>query len=100
MKRKKLVWLMFHPIDKWNVRLGNSLDVDLKIKRSQNVQSKYVLMKKVILHVTTAKIIVTARYMHIWHECLTTTNGKIIVIMKTKTEHLCKRVDIVMDVTT
>ena len=22
---------MFHPIDKWNVRLGNALDVDLKI---------------------------------------------------------------------
>ena len=36
---------MFHPIDKWNVRLGNALDVDLKITWSQNVQSKYVLMK-------------------------------------------------------
>ena len=30
-RRKKLARLMFHPIDKWNVRLGNSLDVDLKI---------------------------------------------------------------------
>ena len=30
-EKKKLVRLMFHPIDKWNVRLGNALDVDLKI---------------------------------------------------------------------
>ena len=30
-KRKKLARLMFDTIDKWNVRLGNSLDVDLKI---------------------------------------------------------------------
>ena len=41
---------MFHPIEKWNVRLRNDLDVDLKITRSQNFQSKYVLMKKVIMH--------------------------------------------------
>ena len=46
---------MFHPIDKWNVRLGNALDVDLKITRSKNVQSKYVLMKNVIMHVTTTE---------------------------------------------
>ena len=37
---------MFHPIDKWNVRLRNALDVDLKIILSQNFQSKYVLVKK------------------------------------------------------
>ena len=30
-EKKKLVWLMFHPIDKWNVHLENDLDVDLKI---------------------------------------------------------------------
>ena len=30
-KIKKLAQLMFHPIDKWNVRLRNGLDVDLKI---------------------------------------------------------------------
>ena len=30
-EKKKIAPLMFHPIDKWNVRLGNALDVDLKI---------------------------------------------------------------------
>ena len=82
---------MFHPIEKWNVRIINALDVDLKITRSQNVQSKYVIMKKVIVHATTAKIIVTARYTHLWHECLAILNGKITVRLKTETEHLCKR---------
>ena len=82
---------MFHTIDKWNVRLGNSLDVDLKIMWSPNVQSKYVLLKKVIMHATMAKRIVTARYMHLWHECLATTNGKIMVRLKTETELLLHR---------
>ena len=88
---------MFHPIDKWNVRLGNALDVDLKIMWSQNVQSKYVLLEKVIMHATKAKIIVTARYMHISHECIAMMNGKIMVRLKTETEHLCKRGDRVRD---
>ena len=35
--------------------------------------------------------------MHLWHECLATTNGKFIVRLKTETEHLCKRGDIVQD---
>ena len=30
-KERKLAQLMFHPIDIWNARLGNALDVDLKI---------------------------------------------------------------------
>ena len=30
-KGKKLTRLMLHPIDKWNVRLGNALDMDLNI---------------------------------------------------------------------
>ena len=55
-------------------------------------------MKKVILHATTAKIIVIARYMHLWHECLAITNGKIVVRLKTETEHLCKRGDKVQDI--
>ena len=59
----------------------------------KNVQSKYVLIKKVILHATTAKIIVTERYMHLRHECLAMTNGKVMVRLKTKTEQLCKRGD-------
>ena len=45
----------------------------------------------------SAKMIVTARYMHIWHECIAMTNGKFMVRLKTETEHLCKRGDIEMD---
>ena len=37
---------MFHPIEKWNVRLGNALYVDLKITWPQNVQSKYFFNEK------------------------------------------------------
>ena len=84
---------MFHPIDKWNVRFVNALYVDLKITLSQNNERKYVLLKKVIMYATTAKMIVTARYMHIWHKCLAMTNGKFMVILNTGTEHLCKRGD-------
>ena len=68
---------MFHLTEIRTVRLGNALDVDLKITLSQNVQSKYILMKKVILHATWAKIIVTARYMHLCHECLAMTITKV-----------------------
>ena len=50
-------------------------------------------MKRLILHATTAKIIVTTRYMHLWNECLAMKNGKIMVRLKTETEHLCKRGD-------
>ena len=52
--------------DSDNRRPERALDVDLKITLSQNFLSKYVLLKKVIMHATTAKMIVTARYMHIW----------------------------------
>ena len=86
-KRRKLARLMFHPIDICNVRLGNALDVDLKITLSKNVLShqnimrdgeiKYVLMKKVIVHATTAKITMTIRYTHLWHECLVMTKAKL-----------------------
>ena len=61
-KSKKLARLMLHSIDKWNVRLGNALDVDLNITWSQNVQSKYILMKKVIVHATTSKRTMIKRY--------------------------------------
>ena len=54
-------------------------------------------MKGAIMHAKTAKMIVTARYMHIWHECLATKNGKIMVRLKTETEHSCKRGDRVQD---
>ena len=88
---------MFHPIEKWNVCLGNALDVDLKITWSNNVQRFFFVMKKVIMHATTAKIIATARYMHPWHKCLAMTNGKIMVRLNNEIEHLCKRGDRVQD---
>ena len=57
---------MFHPIDKYNVRLRNDVYVYLNIKSLQNVpshqmiikngESKYISMKKVIVYATTAKI--------------------------------------------
>ena len=62
---------------------------DLKITLSQNVKRKHVLMKKVIMHVTMAKIIVTARYMHLWHKYLAMKNGKIMERLNTETENLC-----------
>ena len=78
---------MFHPIDMQNVRLGNALDVDLNITRSKNFPShqkitrngkgKYVLMKKAIVHATTAKIKTAIRYTHLWHECLAMTNVQV-----------------------
>ena len=78
---------MFHQTEIGNICLGNALDVDLNITLSQNVPShqkitingegKYVLMKKVIVYVTTAKVTTTIRYMHIWHECLVMTNAKV-----------------------
>ena len=40
-------------------------------------------MKELIVHATTAKIIVTAKYMHLWHECLEMTNEKTMVRLKT-----------------
>ena len=77
---------MFHPIDKWNVPLENALDVDLNITRSQNIQSKYVLMRKVIIHATTTKIMVTTRYRHLWHECLAMTNVQVEILVTVRNE--------------
>ena len=54
-------------------------------------------MKKLIVHATTTRIIVTARYMHLWHGCLAMTNGKIMVRLNNETEHFCKRGDRVQD---
>ena len=78
---------MFRITGIWNVCLGNTLDVDLNITLSQNVpshqkimkngESKYILMKKLIVHATTAKITMTIRYTHLWHECLVMTNAKV-----------------------
>ena len=83
-KSKNLVRLLIRTIDKRNGHLENVLDVDMKItllqsvKNHQNImkngKSKYVLMKKVIVHATMAKITVTKIYMHLWHACLVMTN--------------------------
>ena len=47
----------------------------------RNGESKYVLMKKVIVHVTTEKIIAIKRYLHIWHECLIMTNVLVEILV-------------------
>ena len=75
---RKLAQLVFHLTEIRNVRLGNALDVDLKIICSKNVpshqkimrngESMYVLIKKLIVHATTAKITMIIRYTHLWHE--------------------------------
>ena len=43
-------------------------------KDNENGESKYVLMKKVIVYMTTVKITMTKRYIHLWHVCLAMTN--------------------------
>ena len=68
----------------WNLRLRNVLDVDLKIIELQNIrrhqmilrngESKYVVMKKVIVNATTGEITLTKRYMHLWHVFLIMMN--------------------------
>ena len=82
---------MFHPMENLNIRLGNALDVDLNISLLQNFQShqkiikngesNYVLIKKEIVHATTAKITVTKRYMHLSHVCLEMTNVQVKIMV-------------------
>ena len=43
-------------------------------KKMSNVKSKYVLLKKIIVHATTAKITVIKIHMHLWHVCLVMMN--------------------------
>ena len=76
--------MVIQTIDKRNGNLKNVLDVDLKItylkifqihqKITINGKSKNVLMKKVIVHATMARITVTKRYMHLRQACLVMTN--------------------------
>ena len=83
-KGKILVRLVIWKTYVWNVRLRNDLDAYLKIIQLQNVQinqkrtrtdkRKYVLMKEVIVHATTAKITATKRYMHLLHVCMVMKN--------------------------
>ena len=44
-KRRKLVRLMLQTIDERNVRLGNALDLDLKITLLQNFQHHQKIMR-------------------------------------------------------
>ena len=43
-----------------------------------------VLRKKVIVHATTAKMIMTKRDTHIWHECLVMTAAKVKTMVKVR----------------
>ena len=47
----------------------------------RNGEGKYVLMRKVIVHVTTAKMTTTIRYTHIWNEYLVMTNAKVEIMV-------------------
>ena len=82
---------MLRTIDKRKVRPRNALDVDLKITLLQNVQirqkitrkveRKFLFMKKLMVHATTAKITATKRYMHLWHVCLAMMNVQVKIIV-------------------
>ena len=50
-------------------------------KYNENGESKYVLMIKVIVHTTTAKIKATKRYMHLWHVCLVMMNVLVEILV-------------------
>ena len=43
-------------------------------KENEKLPKQVLLMKKVIVHATKAKITMTKRFMHIWHACLVMTN--------------------------
>ena len=43
-------------------------------QENEKSKIKYVFMKKVTVHVTTAKIAMTKRYMYLWHTYLLMTN--------------------------
>ena len=54
-------------------------------KYNKKWRSKYVLMKKVIVHAKTAKITVSKRYMHLWHVCLPMMNVLVKIIVTVRT---------------
>ena len=83
-EKEKLVRLVIPTTDKRNGHPENVLDVDMKTtylkmfqihqKIIRNGENKTVLMKKVIVHATTAKITAAKRYMNLWHVFLVMTN--------------------------
>ena len=57
-------------------------DVEIRIYPDPFCTSCQIsLMKKVIVHATTAKIMMTIRYTHLWHECLAMTNAKVKIMV-------------------
>ena len=50
-------------------------------KDNEKHKNKYVLIKKVIVHATTAKITVNKRYMHLWHLCLVIMNVQVEILV-------------------
>ena len=61
------------PIDRFSPIYGHPTPIFIKaiscktVPNKSNSESKYVSMKKVIVHATTAKITVTKIFMHLWH---------------------------------
>ena len=64
-----------HVTEKQKVQVQIQVPSHQKIMK--NGESKYILMKKVIVHATTAKITTTIRYTHLWHKYLVMTNAKV-----------------------
>ena len=46
-------------------------------KDNKKLRKQVRFNEKVIVHATTAKIMTTIRYTHIWHACLVMTNAKV-----------------------
>ena len=91
-KKGKLLLMVLHLTKIRIVQHGNALDADLKIILSQNVPnhqkkvrkdaSLKKLIKKLIVHATTAMMTMNIRYTHIWHECLVMINAKVKTMAK------------------
>ena len=89
-EKRKLVLLVLRQTKIQTVQLRNALYADLNIILSQNVPNhlKTVrkdaslknLSKKVIVHATTAMMMMKLKYTHLWHKCLVTTNAKIKIM--------------------
>ena len=47
----------------------------------RNSKGKYILLKNVIVHVTTTKIMMNIRYTHLWHECLAMMNVQVKTVV-------------------
>ena len=50
-------------------------------KDNEKRRKQVPLIKKLIVHVTTAKIKVTKIYMHLWHACIVMTNVLVEILV-------------------